>query len=140
MAAAKDPSQKFTAFLKRCSPRQSDYPREILVGDAMYRIRFVRKIKEGTIRQGSDLEVVGLCDPSEKEILIIQGLDPLERFKAFIHELLHAIEFEHDIDIAHKLIYQLEEPIAAILIENLWAKDHGRHSRSNHRRKNDATT
>ena len=126
MAKNKDLKAPLRRFLKAASPRRSDYPRELLVGDAVYKIRFVRKIDEGgKVPEGSDLEVVGLCDPSEKEILILQGLDPLERFKALIHELLHAIEFEHDIEMAHALIYKLEEPIAQLLIENVWSEAHG---------------
>lgn len=116
----KGPSRR---YLRNASPRVRDFPREILVGDAIYTVRFVRKIDDGTkIPEGSDLEIVGLCDPSEKEILILQGLDPLERFKALVHELLHCLEFEHDIEMPHTLIYKLEEPIVQLLIENVWSE------------------
>lgn len=104
-------------MIRKRGPRQRDYPKEILVGDSLYKVRFVKKINEPL--RTENMEVVGLCDPSEKEILIIQGLGPYERMKAFIHELLHAIEFEHDIDIPHALIYKLEEPIALFILENL---------------------
>lgn len=104
-------------MMRKRGPRQRDYPREILVGDSLYKIKFVKKITEPN--PAHTTEIVGICDPSEKEILIIQGLGPFERLKAFIHEILHAIEFEHDIDIPHQLIYKLEQPIALLMLENL---------------------
>jgi hypothetical protein len=93
-------------------PRQKDYPKELLIGDAIYRIRFVKKIDPTK-------KVVGLCDPCDKEILILQGLSPLERFKSFIHEILHALEYEYEIKMDHSLIYKLEEPIAFLLLDNI---------------------
>lgn len=97
-------------------PRQCDYPKEIVVGDSIYRLRFVRTICN--TRSGSDKETLGLCCPSEKEILIKQGLEPQERLSTLIHEILHCIEFEFDVELPHKLIYQLEGPLTQILLDN----------------------
>lgn len=97
-------------------PRQKDYPKEIVVGDSIYRVRFVRKICEA--KEGSDSETLGLCCPGDKEILIKQGLDPMERLSTLIHEILHCLEFEYEIEIPHKLIYQLERPITQLLMDN----------------------
>lgn len=97
-------------------PRQKDYPKEIVVGDSIYRVRFVRAI--GDAPKGSEKETLGLCCPGEKEILVKQGLGALERFSTFVHELLHAVEFEYEIEIPHKLIYQLELPLTKLILDN----------------------
>ncbi|NCY21739.1 hypothetical protein EBX31_07265 [bacterium] len=97
-------------------PRQKDYPKDIIVGDSVYLVRFVRAI--GGEPAGSDKETLGLCCPGEKEILLKQGMTPRERMSTFIHELLHAIEFEYEIDIPHKLVYQLEGPLTQLVLDN----------------------
>lgn len=93
--------------------RQRDYPREIVVGDQVWEIRFVRGIA-GT----ATTVTLGLCDPSEHVIYIKQGLKPTERLATFVHEVLHAIEYEYNIEIAHKLVHLLDEPIAKLIIDN----------------------
>lgn len=97
-------------------PRQKDYPKEILVGDSFYKIKFVRRICHAAT--GTDMQTLGTCCPDDKEILILQGLDPMERLSTLVHELLHALEFEYEIEIPHKLIYQLERPITQLLMDN----------------------
>lgn len=92
--------------------RRKDYPKTLQIGDQIYTIRFVRKFK--------DKDTVGECDPCDKEIRILQGQSPKQTLICLIHEVCHAlIEFEHDIEIKHKLIYALEKPIYQFLIDNL---------------------
>lgn len=76
--------------------------------DVFYKVKF-RRETDGAM---------GWCDQGKQEIIIATGLPPKERILTFIHEALHAIEFEHEIKIPHKLIYQLEAPIAYLLTEN----------------------
>lgn len=83
------------------SSRQKDFPREIEVGDDIWEVRFCRRVPD----EGE--ETVGLCDPSDYLIWIKQGLSPRDRMETFIHEVLHAIEFSHDIDIPHRLVYAI---------------------------------
>lgn len=96
-------------------PRQKDYPKEILVGDSVYQVRFVRRITQVS-EKGK--ETLGLCCPSEKEILLVQGMDARERLSTLLHELLHAIEFEYDIDLPHALVYKLEGPLTQLILDN----------------------
>lgn len=91
--------------------RRKDYPKELLIGSQVYKIKFVRKFK--------DKEQVGECDPETKEIKIKCGLGSKDTLKTFIHELCHAIfEFENDIELKHKLIYKFEEPIYQFILDN----------------------
>ena len=90
------------------------YPKEILIGETVWRVRFVRKFR-------GEPNTVGLCCEANETIYIRQGLGRVETFKTFLHELLHAVEFEHKIEIPHKLIYQLELPLTLLIFQNLAA-------------------
>ena len=91
--------------------KRRDYPKELIIGDVVYKIKFVRKFDHP--------DTVGECDPCDKEIRILQGQSPKETLLCLIHEVCHAlIEFEHDIDIKHKLIYKLEKPIYKFIRDN----------------------
>lgn len=64
-------------------------------------------------------DILGFCDGHSKLIFILRGQSPKDRFKAVVHELLHALEFEHDIKhFRHDLIYSLENPIVKLWIDN----------------------
>ena len=91
-----------------------DYPREIQVGEALWEVRFVRQLEE------SDPARItwGLCDPSDQIIYIRLGQSQGERLKTFLHELLHAIEYEYKITMPHRLIHKLEDPLARFLMDN----------------------
>jgi len=91
--------------------KRKDYPKELHIGTEIYKVKFVRKFK--------DPNTLGECDPSAKEIRILCKQTPENTLKTFIHELCHAIiEFEHDIEIKHQLIYRLETPIFRFIRDN----------------------
>lgn len=91
-------------------PNIRDYPKEITLNQETYKVRFVRQFE--------DKKQLGICDPSEREIVIRMGLGKKETFKTFIHEVLHLLEFEGPVTLHHKTIYKLEEAIFSLLIEN----------------------
>lgn len=90
--------------------KRRDYPKELHIESEIYRIKFVRKFK--------DKSTVAEADPESKEIRILCGQTHDETLKCFIHEVLHTLEFENDLDIKHKLIYALEKPIFNFLRDN----------------------
>jgi hypothetical protein len=51
-------------------------------------------------------------------ILLKSGMSKREERHIFVHELLHAIEFEYGISIPHNVIYALQEPLAEVLLMN----------------------
>ena len=92
-------------------PRKSQYPQKIKVNKVLYTIVFVDQI------EGKD--TLGLCDFELKVIFIKNKQKPTETFKTFIHEFLHAIEFEFNCGLEHSLIYKFEESIAKALYDNI---------------------
>lgn len=92
-------------------PRHSQYPKEVLVNGETYRVKFVRRIQ-------NDSTLLGLCCSGTKTIWIKKGQNAMERLKTFVHEVLHAFEFEYDIKIPHKLIRDLEPIIVDYFISN----------------------
>lgn len=91
--------------------KRNKYPKQVHVGTEIYQVKFVRKLSKGT---------VGECDPESFEIRILCGQGRVDTLKTFIHEVMHAIELEHEIEIDHKLIYALETPIFQLLRDNLF--------------------
>ena len=53
-----------------------------------------------------------------RTIQIKKGLTPTFRAKTFLHELLHAIDFEWNVKIPHKLIEALEKPLFILFTRN----------------------
>jgi hypothetical protein len=94
-------------------PKVRDYPVEVAVGDSVYELRFVRSIPEAQ-------NAVGLCDEGAQVIKIAYGQSPRERFRTFLHELLHAVDFEYKLRLPHRLIYRLEGPLADALLNLGW--------------------
>lgn len=97
------------------SPKLSSYPKELEIGGETYRIRFIpyqkRPEKDGK-------RFYGYCDNDLRTIEIMRGQGREESFKTLIHEILHAMEFEYEFDIPHRLVARLEEPLFRFLIDN----------------------
>jgi hypothetical protein len=62
-----------------------------------------------------DETTLGLCDPETRMIYLKMGQSETETIKSLIHEVLHAIEAEHDTPIPHRVVYTLEEGIFKML-------------------------
>lgn len=92
-------------------PEVNEYPTHVLINQEHYSVRFVKVIRK-------EKTCLGICDPERREIMIKIGQTKEETFKTFLHELLHAIEFEYELKIKHKLVHALEDPIFKLLVEN----------------------
>ena len=90
-------------------PKQRDYPKQIVVSDVIYSVKFCRKIP-GL----EDMDLAGVCCPASKTIYIVLGQAAEERFSTFWHEVLHAIEFETGKTIPHKIVYAFEKDLAGV--------------------------
>ncbi len=91
-------------------------PREFLVGDTIWRVKFKRHIEHGTDR---NFQTLGLCDASIQEIHILLGLSPKERLRVFIHEVIHALEAEFGFVVPHDdVLEKLDRAITRLLLDN----------------------
>lgn len=63
---------------------------------------------------------MGTCCPDDKLILLRADLSPRNLLVTFIHELIHAMQFEHGIKIRHSSINQLDSAIERLLRLNRW--------------------
>lgn len=99
-------------------PKKSQFPATILVGSTVWSVRFVREIEQGYL---------GLCDSTTNTIYIKQGQSPKERLSTFLHEVLHAFEYEYGMDLSsktienrgeHELVNDLESAILYFLLDN----------------------
>lgn len=96
-------------------PREKDFPKYIWFGPERYEIRFVKRMR----RKGPQGDLVGDTDSGKHIIRILHGLNGRERFRTAIHEVLHLLEFEHEIKIKHKTIYDLSDAILQLMEDNL---------------------
>jgi hypothetical protein len=83
------------------------YPKKIYIKNETYRIVFTDKI-----------EHYGDTDPVKNLIRIRAGMSRRETFNTFVHELIHAMEFTHNIKLKHKAVYKLERAIVELLVDN----------------------
>lgn len=89
-------------------------PRKVrITAKISYSVLFVDKL------ENDDL---GSCDKNSRQILILLGMSKKETLATFIHELIHAIEFEYNIAIPHLAVHQMDLAIEAILRLNKWVK------------------
>lgn len=83
------------------------YPKKIHVRGTTYKVVFVKK-----------LDCLGETNWETRTIKIKAGMGKNETFKTFLHELCHAVEFSWPIKLKHKTVYELEEAIFQLLLEN----------------------
>lgn len=88
-------------------PTQAKYPKKLHVGTEVYKVRFEK-----------DFPDYGETDPEKMIIVMKDGLSPREILSTFVHECLHALEFEHGIKIKHKTVHKLEDAITKFLLDN----------------------
>lgn len=93
--------------------RLRDFPRELWIGENLWRIKFVRRMPDG------DPDDRGCCDPSEHVIYIKLGQAYEERMSTFFHEVLHALEYEGGFDVVHAHVEKLGEGLAQLFVKNV---------------------
>lgn len=95
--------------------RQRDFPRELLIGDSLWRLKFVRTIPNWA----NDKRVlVGLACPETQTLYIKTGLTPIDRLAVFIHELTHGLEDEYGFEIDHDTLNKYDMALARAVFDN----------------------
>lgn len=98
--------------------KKRDIPKEIEIADGVW-YKIVWKRAKSEFAQ----KYHGMIFFDKKEIWISQGMDIEETLATLWHELAHGIEHEYGINIGHKMIYQIEGPLAFLAARNtFWIK------------------
>lgn len=87
-------------------------PRRINIAPGVvYAVKYKKKIIHG------GYECSGLCDPRGRSIYIESGLDKKERVRTFLHELIHAIDFEtfNEFKIKERDVRKLESTLYYVI-------------------------
>ena len=71
---------------------------------------------------GNDPKTLGECRMDSRQILLKNGQSKTEAEKTFLHECLHAVEFESGISIPHNTVEVLEKGLYRVLKLNGWLK------------------
>lgn len=88
-------------------------PKELIIGESIWHVK--RNRKTLVI---NDHPLDGMCDPSDNTIYVHSNLRGKEALVTFVHEVLHAFEFEFDIKIGHPMIEALEYKLTHFLLDN----------------------
>lgn len=91
-------------------PTLNKYPKEIVIRKAIYCVLIVDTIKNNP-------RILGFCSRKHK-IWIKKQASRKKMYDTFMHELLHAFEFEYNIKIKHKAVYQLAKAFTKYLKDN----------------------
>lgn len=96
-------------------PRQRDYRKDWHFGDEIWRVKFVRHIphRKGRI-------CFGMTDPETQTIVLRLGQKPAMLYETFWHEIFHIFEDVYGFKIPHRVIYNVERPIARFHIDNFF--------------------
>lgn len=84
-------------------------PRSLVISDQHWTIKLKDKIDGG--------KSAGECCSGNLEITICDNMSDYEKIVTLIHECLHAIEFGSGVKLGHKIINQLENPLASIVVQ-----------------------
>lgn len=89
-------------------------PKIIIINDNEWKVVFKKILRVAGTRAYNNL---GYAHEDSKEIWIknTKSITDEVKLEILAHELLHAIEFEYELDIPHHLIYKLEKPLVGLI-------------------------
>lgn len=99
--------------------RIRDFPREVDVGDAIWKVRFVDVVPD---RAAKGRILIGLACPMDQVLYILKTLSPFDRLVVFLHEVQHALEDEGDFEIPHHILEKLDRWQAQFLCDNFFGQ------------------
>lgn len=67
------------------------------------------------IDQFKDLKQLGECRQDPPQIVIKTGQSSKEEYSTFIHEVLHALSFDYDINLTESQVLKLEKALLNLL-------------------------
>lgn len=98
--------------------RQRDFPKRVWIKRGVwYDVKFVRHIPGEPVQSDAFPYIVwAACEPGSRMIYLKQGIKPRWRWGIFIHELVHAVEYEMGLRrVRHNWLDQIDEPLGMVL-------------------------
>lgn len=103
--------------------KHSQFPTRVLVKDTWYQIVWKRDLAAYINRtHGKRYKFLrGYWDgrKNEKKIYLQLGLEMVTKLSSMVHEVLHAISYEWNVKISHRLIYRIEMPLAHLILDQM---------------------
>lgn len=87
-------------------------PKKIKVGRHSYSVKYMEEIEEG--------KLLGVCYLDDKRIEVAMEKGQREAESTILHEMLHAISEEYDLNLSEKRVIQLEKGLFETLERNGW--------------------
>jgi len=95
-------------------PSKKDFVGEWIIGEYTWSVSFVKSIEYGPRNK----HLVGITDYYNKSIQLKTKEPKLDTYSTFIHELIHAIDDEYEINLDHDQVYKLEEAMMKFMLAN----------------------
>lgn len=75
-----------------------------------YEVTFIDNFKDG--------KQVGECRQEPSQIVVKRGQTPKEEYSTFLHECIHAADYEYEIGLSEKQVLKLEKALLKYLLLN----------------------
>ena len=98
---------------KNKSPKK--IPRQLTIKGAHWHVVVTR-----TLFYQDGQELLGLCDPSTRTIFINKSQSHRQQWITFLHEALHALEYEYSFHLSHKTIEKIEDALGEFIRDNCY--------------------
>lgn len=72
------------------------------------------------IEQFKNKETMGECRFEPTQIVLKKGQTPKEEFSTFLHECIHAVAVENDVELTETQVLKLEKGFLRLLLLNGW--------------------
>jgi len=82
-------------------------PSKVVIGNYTYEVLFIDEFKSPSTLGETRLE--------DKQIVLKNGQTPKELVKTYLHECLHAVSEEFDVNLTEQQILKMEEALSFIL-------------------------
>lgn len=89
-------------------------PESIQINGHTWQVLLLNKVDEALRGPGWVNHTWGYCDPDKRQIEILKRLRPRSRLKVFLHEYLHACEYEYGYAIPHAALDKTAVDLASL--------------------------
>jgi F420-dependent methylenetetrahydromethanopterin dehydrogenase len=93
-------------------------PETFRLGKNWWRVEFLPPSEMAQFNANGRGRVLGLCDGEDRIIYLADDLKGRRLVQTFLHEAIHAVDYDFNIKIPHKLVYALDRHLGNFLWTN----------------------